>query len=105
MDKFSKGDRVAVIAEEPDQWIRETYGAIPVGTTGMVLRYSGSDKNPKTGEDEPFISVVFDLPYMGNKNHRNMLGQIEFDVFESMIELVDEGLPAIDMDELFERCY
>ena len=102
--EFIAGDRIVVIAGEPDSHIRDTGGEIPVGTTGEVIRYSGSDMNPGTGEKEPFVTCVFDLPYTGNKNHCGHLGLIKFDVFESMIAPIDKdiGEYIVGLEEFFE---
>ena len=101
--KFSPGDRVIVVAEEPDKHIRDSGIAIPIGTTGSVRRWSGNDKNPETEMNEDFFSVVFDIPYTGLSGHLNVDGFTCFDMFESMIDFFDDPVPVIDIDGIFEE--
>ncbi len=99
---FNVGDRVIVVAEEPDEQLRDDGAGIPIGTTGTVESIGSGDTNPATGEEEPFVTVVFDLPHFGNRHHFNHNGFVKFDMFASMIEPYDEGFSAVDLSGLFD---
>ncbi len=99
---FNPGDRVVVVEEEPDAKIREQGGAIPVGTTGVVLRQSGECENPSTHRYEDYFSVMLDIPYTGCSWHTEREGKTVFDLFASMLELLDEAIPVLDMDGIFD---
>jgi hypothetical protein len=102
-EEFYNGQRVVIVAREPDETIRDRGGEIPIGTTGTIYDcYTDSSTNPETEEEEPIHTVVFDIPYTPNSCHRNHFGNVMFDVFSSMIEPIEEPeIAAIDIDGLF----
>ena len=87
---FNVGDRVVVIAHEPDEDYRQM-GEIPIGTEGIYDKSVGEAENPETGESEPTGWVLFDLPY---EEHRWTVkcGQgIRACMFDSMLALAEEN--------------
>ena len=99
---FNVGDRVIVVAEEPDEWLRDDGAGIPIEPREPWNPSAAAIRTPATGEEEPFVTVVFDLPHFGNRHHFNHNGFVKFDMFASMIEPYDEGFSAVDLSGLFD---
>lgn len=101
---FENGMRVIVVGEEPEERLRKTGSAIPIGTTGTIFKaYEDHTENPATDQDEDIHDVVFDIPFDGKPGHFDRGGKVMFSVFSSMIApLEPEEIEAPDISGLFD---